>query len=373
MWKSEGAVEPPAEFFAVAKRVYAKDPLWPMEDPQAIRWEFSKNNPYAEKIAIATWGESDAARMAGFYNPHLTIDGMRIAFFGFFESMNQPKVCQRLFAEFERWAKSHGAQMVYGPVNFTTYGMNRIRIGAASHLSPFPGEPYNPDYYATLFESCGYTVCQEYVSQFGNQYNFPAFGSMYEKVQRKLADANLRSVPFNSDFWMTRREQIYPVFQAIWKDNFGYIPIDFATFCAFFGAEATKRIDPHASNAILDTSDNVLGYFAMYPDYGPLLSQGSAYRVRANELSYQEHFPMLSNPRLLLKTGCVHPDYRQAGLFTAMSIIGHKHAEGFGYSSSVACMIRSDNPSRKMGYMCKRLHPKVVVTEQVYALYAKHL
>ena len=69
----------------------------------------------------------------------------------------------------------------------------------------------------------------------------------------------------------------------------------------------------------------------------------------------------------------MHPDYRQAGLFAAMSIIGHKKAEGFGYSSSVACMMRSDNPSRKMGHMCMRLHPKVVVTEQVYAMCLKRL
>ncbi len=188
---------------------------------------------------MATWGNEDKARIAGFHNPSLKIDGLETAFFGYFESVDSSEICNALFVEFENWARALGVQQIFGPVNFSTYGMNRIRIGPTPTETAFPGEPYNPDYYAALFESNGYTACQEYVSQFGNQYNFDALGILYDSTQEKLKTDQYREVTFNTDFWMARRETIFPIFQSIWKDNFGYVPINFETFCAFFGTEAS--------------------------------------------------------------------------------------------------------------------------------------
>ena len=77
--------------------------------------------------------------------------------------MDELEPNQILFQRFEQWAKSNGAEAVYGPINFTTHGLYRVRLDYFEH-GCFPGESYNPSYYPALLEKLGYQVNQHYYS-----------------------------------------------------------------------------------------------------------------------------------------------------------------------------------------------------------------
>ena len=175
------------------------------------------------------------------------------------------------------------------------------------------------------------------------------------------------------EYWLDNRKKIFPIFQATWKHNLGYVPVPYETFHAVYDEKVTKKIDPHLSIVVHDGNDELAGYFVVFPDYGSLLAQGNPNRVRESDLNYEEHFPLLENPKLLMKSGCVVPKYREHGLFTMMSVIVCGKAAKHGYRNPIACMVRSDNPSQKMGEFLQRIEPRTVLTTQRYGLFVKDL
>ena len=149
----------------------------------------------------------------------------------------------------------------------------------------------------------------------------------------------------DGDFWMAHLEQLYPTIDSIFGNNFAYSPISLDTFIRTCGLPFARKLCPKSSVAAFDKQDNLAGFFLCFPDYSPLMNQGTAQPLPAGSISFDSHFRLLPQPRLALaKTGGVHPDYREAGLFNALScelslrLIPH-------YQQVAGAMVREDNPS----------------------------
>ena len=366
LWQQEKGSPLDRRFFDVFHRVYGETY---QEEEQSIRTQLSIRNPYVQAIELRIFGVDTQSRLVASYDSRLQIDGQSVVFFGFWESQPDKRASAKIFEGLFSWARERGVTRIYGPINLTTYGKYRIRIEGFDTRIPFPAEPYNPPYYAELLKEAGFRCVQRYMSLFGNEYHLPAFANVAPKIQKDLDQHGFRVVSLTPEFWLSRRAEIYPIFQNIWKDTFGYMPIDYATFCAFFDEKATAPLDPHASVVVLDRHDEIAGYFAIYPDYGPLLAQG----VSSSQLSYRKHFSLLHSPGMLMKTGCVLPQYRRFGLFTAMSVLAGARALRYGYSHPIAALVRSDNPSGRMDAYSTRLDARAVSTKHVYGLFMRDL
>ena len=361
------------EFFEVAQHIYQDDPQWLGECKSTTCWQFGDSNPYLNQITTKIWGVENDARVSGFFNPSLRINGEPAAFFGFFESINDPNICMHLFSLFETWAKKQGAVNVYGPINFTTYGSYRIQIGEKQDRIPFWGEPYNPQYYRKLLEHSGYKLKQDYFSMFGNEYHLDTYAQATNLLQENISRLGITSHALTPDLWIERQDEIYSIFSALWEQNFGFVPIDQKTFKIFFSRQTAEKLDPNTSIALIDSDNKIAGYFAVYPDYGPALAQGNPDKIDHRQLNYNKAFPLLSNPNILLKTGCVHPKYRQQKLFTTLSVFACDKAREYGYHAPVGCLVRSDNHSRHMAEYAQRLNPKAKTTFQYYGLFTKKI
>jgi hypothetical protein len=82
---------------------------------------------------------------------------------GFFECINNVQAASMLFDQAKAWLKGHGMQAMNGPINF---GENDMWWGLLvdGYTAPFYGMTYNPPYYKTLFESYGFTIKYEQIS-----------------------------------------------------------------------------------------------------------------------------------------------------------------------------------------------------------------
>ena len=82
---------------------------------------------------------------------------------GFFECINDQTAANILFDQAKIWLESHGMWAMNGPINF---GENDMWWGLLvdGFTSPFYGMNYNPPYYKSLFESYGFTVKYEQIS-----------------------------------------------------------------------------------------------------------------------------------------------------------------------------------------------------------------
>lgn len=82
---------------------------------------------------------------------------------GFFECIDDQDAANMLFDQARTWLESHGMKAMNGPINF---GENDMWWGLLvdGFTSPFYGMNYNPPYYKALFESYGFTVKYEQIS-----------------------------------------------------------------------------------------------------------------------------------------------------------------------------------------------------------------
>ena len=333
----------PADFDAVAAAVYAQDPQWLPEGSVAA--DFAPVRAYAQAEAVRLWWLPGRARLAGFFSAEPQIRGEKAAFFGYWEGQDDVAAHAALFGAFEAWARQQGAQRVYGPLNFTTYGRYRLRLDEAG--SPFPDEPYNPAYYPRLLQGLGYTLAEAYLSQDIPVTEFDHIYRVKDLLIRQLDRSPFRIEYLSREYWLSRLPDFYEVADQIFRDNFAYRPVPYETFAAAYGPQgAARRFCPLLSIVALDAEDRIAGFALNYPDYGPLLRQGAGTGLRLADIDYARDFPRLEAPRLLMKTVGVHPDYRGQQLMSLMIARGMLRFREH-YARVMACLMRQDNPSLK--------------------------
>lgn len=358
----------PDAFFDVAKKVYANNPFWIAENKAHIKQQFSASNVYFDQGQACIFLAENCARLVGFYNPSYLIENERVAYFGFWETQNNFDVNKNVFAEFEVWANEQGAQRVYGPINFSTYGENRLRIDGFDN-KPFIGEPANPDYYPDFLQQLGYTTKYGYASFIHEDSRALAL-QMQAPLQQALTrlDASELGVftieKLDGDTWMNNLDQLYPLVDMIFKQNFAYTPISEASFRAQCGESFAKKLCPNTSVIVRDEHGDIAGFFLVYPDYSELVNQ-SGLAINVSDINHHEHYPLLKQPRLALaKTGGIHPKYRSSGLFTIMSMQLTVWSHDY-YEHISGAMVREDNHSIH--------YAKVGPVERRYGLFEKPL
>lgn len=335
----------PDAFLDLPAQLYAGDPHWLGEDRDAVRHAFSAANPWFTQGRAWVGVIPGQVRLAGFVCDQV-IDGERVAFFGFWEGIDDEAAHAALFEDLSAWARQQGAQRLYGPINFTTFSAYRLRLDSFED-GAFPGEPWNPPYYPRLLESLGFGLKYRYLSTFNATEDVvQSVRADYLRVKPKLEQVvHLESM--TPAFWMDHLDELYGFVDEVFGANFAYTPISREAFQTHCGAAFAERFCPHSSVLARARDGRIAGFFLVYPDYSPLLRQGNPQRVRASEIRYATHYPLLNPPRRgLAKTGGVHPDFRSLGLFTAMGCELSLRAEG-RYEQLAAALVREDNNSRQ--------------------------
>ncbi len=358
------------EFFRIAGERYSDDAFWLGEDEAAVRRQFSTENDYFR--TGRAWAETaEGCRLAGFFNPEQRINDEAVAYFGFWENSGDTDAvlnAQRdLFARFERWAAEQGAERIYGPINFNTYGPYRLRLADEQGGMPgpvFAGEPYNPLSYGEQLQALGYDIHYRYYTRINN--NLPALALQMEKpLAQALQQLQGEFIVsrLDGDTWMNNLPELYPLIDRMFHQNFAYSPISEAQFVAACGEPFARKLCPQSSVLVRHKSGAIAGFFLCYPDYSPLQVAGSL--MKAADISYAKHAALLPEPRLALaKTGAIHPDYRQAGLFTLMSMQLTCWAAPH-YQRVAAALVREDNPSLRYAHNGEEV--------RVYGLFTKQL
>lgn len=350
-----------ADFLLIATRCYRDDPYWLPESAAAVQAQLAQ--------AQGVWlGVTEGARLAGFFDPQQQVAGEPTAFFGFWESLNDPAASAALFDDLSQWASAQGARRLIGPINVNTFNAYRIRLNAFD-LGAFPGEPYNPPYYADLLTQLGFQEVRRFATLEG-----PLAGRarrlapLVEPAKAALEAQGVRFTPLSGDWWMDNLVAIYRYVEQIFGENYAYRGISFDAFKAGYGAGLAARICPHSSVLALDDQGELAGFFLAIPDYSPLLRQGGR-ALPASQVSYAQVAELGDNSLLLGKTGGVHPRFRKQGLFAVMTYLMAAWGES-RFTRGAAALVRDDNPSFKVA---KQVFSLPDDRQRDYALFGRSL
>jgi hypothetical protein len=158
------------QFLELPFSIYRNDAQWVcplMNDIESV-FDPQKNNFFSfgkcNRWVLVDENNHTIGRIAAFinekkaYNEEQPTGGC-----GFFECIDDQQAANMLFDQAKTWLESHGMKAMNGPINF---GENDMWWGLLvdGFTSPFYGMNYNPPYYKALFESYGFTVKYDQIS-----------------------------------------------------------------------------------------------------------------------------------------------------------------------------------------------------------------
>jgi hypothetical protein len=151
------------DFLDLPDQIYRDDPNYVAPLKAEVRRTLDgKKNPYFEgaelRLFVCYADGSPVARTAIVINPrHEQKFGVRAAFFGFFESINDATAVKALFEPALRFCRGQGATVLEGPFNPNHYSELGILLDHYDRPPVF-FQTYNPPYYPRLLVDLGFHV-----------------------------------------------------------------------------------------------------------------------------------------------------------------------------------------------------------------------
>ncbi len=184
-------------------------------------------NPYFRNASLRLFLCRDdtlpVARVAVVINRlHEKKFGVRSAFFGFFESVNNQSVVRSLFDEVEAYCRREHAELLEGPFNPNHYSELGLQANAFDSPPSF-FQTYNPAYYLPLLEGAGLSVSTRMFtaknSRIG-QYVRERYGD--KPIMAPENGFSMRS--FRMDDMVAELGRMREVFNDAFSSNWHYLP-----------------------------------------------------------------------------------------------------------------------------------------------------
>jgi GNAT superfamily N-acetyltransferase len=308
-------------FLRVPYGIYRHDRNWVAPLLSDRRQVLGPENPFFTHARLALWVVSqhgrDVGSIAGIVDEHHNArHDEATAFFGFFESVNDPAVSQLLLGAVRTWARGLGMTRLIGPMNPS------INEECGLLVEGFDAPPvimmtYNPPYYADLLVQAEFKRCKDLLA-YCIVLDDSRLARLERLATRVLARAGTVTVrPVDRRSLGRDLAKIQAVFNAAWEDNWGHVPmtdpeIEFMA----------KRLIPLLDEEIVllaEDQGEAVAFILSLPDFNEPLG-----RLRGRLLS--PRFPLvlpyllrLKRPRFVRVMAMgIKREYRQRGIDAAL-------------------------------------------------------
>jgi ribosomal protein S18 acetylase RimI-like enzyme len=307
---------------------------------------FTDENPLFEHARMELWiarkQGRDVGRIAGIIDDSYNRTAKEpAAFFGFFETINDPEVSGRLFETVRDWARGHKLKSLQGPMNPTTNDECGLLLEGFDSAPVFM-MTYNPQYYLGLVEAAGFrkakdllayhidlsTIPMDRLSRIAAKVRERNAGLVFRPVRRKTLDQDIVKVK--------------EVYNAAWEANWGFVPMTDAE--VDFMAKRLKPLLMEGLIWLVEAGSEPVGFLLAMPDYNIALQPLRGRLMTPRILGFLPYaLGWKCPPRTRVLTLGVKAKYRSKGLESAMLIEGLKVGMGAGVRESEASWILEDN------------------------------
>ena len=247
------------EFISFQKTLYADDPFFIPDDTAVLPGIHAR-------YFLARQGDAICGRAAGLVNPLLTYRGGSAGLVGFFECTENTAAAEFLFQAVREWLKEEGCGWCIGPMNGSTW--RKYRIAVPDPEPPFFMDAYHKPWYASLFESAGFSIAERYIST-----RIPLtekFGGGNEDHNSFLQERGLRVRPIRMNDYPEEIRAIYDLSVEAFADNALYTPIEPDEFQQLY-RKAAACIDPAFVRLCEDEAGELQGFiFAVADRFQPI-------------------------------------------------------------------------------------------------------
>ncbi len=333
-------------FLKVSYGIYRDDPNWVCPLLMDQKKVFLDVNPMFEHAVMQLWvarrDGQDVGRVAGIIDHnHNRAAEDHASFFGFFESVNDRAVSDRLFETVAGWTRQAGLQRMLGPMNPTTNDECGLLIEGFDS-PPVLMMTYNPRYYVAMVEGFGFRKTKDLLAIHFDLSRIPMdrLGRIAEKIKQRHANLVLRPV--------LRRTlaqdlvKIKEIYNAAWEANWGFVPMTDAE--VDFLAARLKPLIMEGLIWLAEVASEPVGFLLALQDYNMVLQPLKGRLLTPKVLGFIACLLGWKRlPRTRVIALGVKEKYRDRGLESAMLIEGLKVGIAAGVTESEASWILEDN------------------------------
>ncbi len=189
--------------------------------------------------------------------------GENTAFFYLFETVDDEKAADALFAEANQWARSRGLDSVLGPHGFTPMDGNGLLVDGFEYRPAF-GQLYNPAYYVRHVERQGFRLNRETVS------GYLSADTVFDKRIHELAERVKKRRGLHVARYRTRRDlrALLPHLKELYNGSLGSegtnVPLTDEEINSL-GEQLLWIADPRLVKVVMK-GDEPVGFVLAYPD-----------------------------------------------------------------------------------------------------------
>ena len=233
-----------------------------------------------------------------------------------FDSFDDQRVADALFAAVEKWAAQKGMNKVCGPLGFSDLEREGLLIEGFDQLSTFE-EQYNAEYYGRLIENCGYSKEVDWVES--KIYLPDERDEGFEKTAGYIMKRNhLRfgEAKNTRDFINRYGDAFFELLDVAYKDIYGTVPF----------TDGMKKmmidnfmliIDLKHVAVILDENDKVVCLGICFPSIAKAVQKSGG---RLTPAALVRLLSAIKKPKIIdLGLIAVDPDYANRGIGACIS------------------------------------------------------
>ena len=362
------------KFVTMPWLVYKDDPKWvPPLILDRLETIDPKKNPFFEHADAALFlaerdGEAVGRISAHVNHLHNEYHNDKAGFFGWFESIDDPKVAGALLETAEGWVRDRGCDQVLGPENWSV----NEEVGVLAEDREGPPMimcTYTPPYYCKLLEGAGYDKAKDLYGWFYEIGKIPEAPLQVADAVDKHPGLKIRFAdPKNMDRDI---RIVRDVFNAAWSKNWGYVPWTEAEVT--HSAKMMKMIMIKEFTAIAEVDGEPAGIMLAFPNINEVIKDlnGKLFPTGILKLVYRLMLGRhkFKSARLFLLG--VKPKFRGSvlgGLSVRLYIQAHKETLKYGVKTGELGWTLEDNEKINAGiqFMGGRIG-------KVYRVYGKQL
>ena len=313
-----------SRFLDVADLIQRGDPdyIAPLR-MERMRFLDPAKNPAFDQLDVLALVATRGGRPVGRITAHVdrTYDayhGAKTSWFGFFESVDDPRVAHALLDRAVDFATSRGASDLFGPCNFTTNHQVGMLVENFDR-PPFVEMTYNPPWYADLVASYGFGKAKDLltwwiISEAGtDEPKMRRYFELSEKARQRYG-IRLRTVDMK-DF-DAEVARLFGLYNATWEKNWGFVPVTEHEFVAI-AHDLRPVVDPALVLIAEDREGTPIGFAVTLPNVNEVMP-------RNGRLLPFGWWPLVMGRRRiqwarLFALGVV-PEYRRKGVEALLAI-----------------------------------------------------
>ena len=269
--KSVETTEDRKAFLSFPWTVYKDDPYWvPPIFSERMHFTDPEKNPFFQhsevQFYMALRGERIAGTIAVFTNHlHNEYQGENVAFFGFFEVLEDYEAAELLFKTAEGWAKERGHTALRGPAQWSTNDECGLLVdGFDDH--PRILMTYNPPYYVDYIEKLGYKYARDlWAYALGVKEFMDITGERLDKLTTRILERkNITIRNLDMKKYDEEVNKVKLLYNNAWSKNWGFIPMTDPEFDQL-SDELRSILDPDLV-FIAEKDGKTVGFSLTLPD-----------------------------------------------------------------------------------------------------------